>query len=91
MILVDLPHGSKPIGCKWVFRRKYNTDGSLQTFKSRLVVKGFKQKEGIDYFDTYASVARITSIRVLMALASIFDLYVHQMDVKTAFLNGDLE
>jgi hypothetical protein len=90
-ILVDLPHGSKPIGCKWVFRRKYNTDGSLQTFKSRLVVKGFKQKEGIDYFDTYASVARITSIRVLMALASIFDLYVHQMDVKTAFLNGDLE
>jgi len=56
-----------------------------------LVAKGFKQKEGIDYFDTYAPVARITSIRVLMALASIFDLYVHQMDVKTAFLNGNLE
>jgi hypothetical protein len=90
-ILVDLPHGSKPIGCKWVFRRKYNTDGSLQTFKTRLVAKSFKQKEGIDYFDTYAPVARITSIRVLMELASIFDLYVHQMDVKTAFLNGDLE
>jgi hypothetical protein len=90
-ILVDLPHGSKPIGCKWVFRRKYNTYGSLQTFKVRLVAKGFKQKEGIDYFDTYAQVARITSIRVLMALASIFDLYVHQMNVKTAFLNGDLE
>jgi hypothetical protein len=90
-VLVDLPHGSKPIGCKWVFRKKYNTDGSLQTFKGRLVAKGFKQKEGIDYFDTYAPVARITSIRVLMALASIFDLYVHQMDVKTAFLNGDLD
>jgi hypothetical protein len=90
-ILVDLPSGSKPIGCKWMFRRKYNTDGSLQTFKARLVAKGFRQKKGIDYFDTYAPVARITSIRVLLALASIFNLYVHQMDVKTAFLNGDLD
>ena len=71
-VLVDLVVGSKPIGCKWVFRRKYNSDGSLQTFKARLVVKGFKQKEGIDYFDTYALVARITSIRVLMSLASIY-------------------
>ena len=90
-ILVDLPKGSRPIGCKWVFRRKYNTDGSLQTFKARLVAKGFKQKEGIDYFDTYAPVARITSIRVLFALASTYKLYIHQMDVKTAFLNGDLD
>ena len=89
-ILVDLPPGSKPIGCKWVFRKKYATDGSVQTFKARLVAKGFRQKEGIDYFDTYAPVARITSIRVLLALASMFDLCVHQMDVKTAFLNGDL-
>ena len=71
-VLVDLPSSTKPIGCKWVFRRKYNTDGSLQTFKAILVAKGFKQKEGIDYFDTYAPVARITSIRVLFALASIY-------------------
>jgi hypothetical protein len=90
-ILIDLPLGSKPIGCKWVFRRKYNTDGSLQTFKAKLVANGFRQKEGIYYFDTYAPVARIASIRVLLALASIFNLYVHQMDVKTAFLNGDLD
>ena len=89
-VLVDLPPSSKPIGCKWVFRRKYNTDGSLQTFKARLVTKGFRQK-GVDYFDTYAPVARITSIRVLFALASIHDLYIHQMDVKTTFLNGDLD
>ena len=89
-VLVDLPPGSKPIGCKWVFRRKYNTDGSLQTFKARLVAKGFRQKEGLDYFDTYAPVARMTSIRTLIALASIYKLHIHQMDVKTAFLNGDL-
>ena len=49
-VLVDLPTGSKPIGCKWVFRRKFNIDGSIQTFKSRLVAKGFKHREGIGYF-----------------------------------------
>ena len=90
-VLVDLPQGSKAIGCKWVFRRKYNTDGSIQTFKARLVAKGFKQKKGIDYFDTYAPVARLTSIRILFALASLYNLHVHQMDVKTTFLNGDLD
>ena len=89
-VLVDLPPSCKPIGCKWVFKRKYKTDGSLQTSKARLVAKGFRQK-GVDYFDTYASVARTTSIRVLFALASIHDLYIHQMDVKTTFLNGDLD
>ena len=88
--LINLPPASKPIGCKWVFRKKYHTDGMLHTYKAKLVAKGFQQKEGIDYFDTYAPVARITSIRVIFALASIYDLYVHQMDVKTAFLNGDL-
>ena len=56
-----------------------------------MVAKGFTQKKGVDYFDTYSLVARITSIRVLFALASIYKLYVHQMDVKTAFLNGDLK
>ncbi|KAK4400878.1 Copia protein [Sesamum angolense] len=89
-VLTDLPPGSKAIGCKWVFRRKYNTDGSIQTFKARLVAKGFKQKEGVDYFDTYAPIAQIASIRVLLALASTYQLNVHQMDVKTAFLNGEL-
>ena len=89
--IVDLPQGCKAIGCKWIFRKKYHTDGSIQTFKARLVAKGFRQKEGIDYFDTYAPVARTTTIRVLFALASLHNLYVHQMDVKTAFLNGDLD
>ena len=88
--LVDLPPASKPIGCKWVFRKKYHIDGTLHSYKARLVAKGFRQKEGIDYCDTYAPVARITSIRIIFALASIYNLHVHQIDVKTAFLNGDL-
>lgn len=70
-IIVDLPQGHKAIKCKWVFRKKFNTDGSLQTFKVMIVAKGFTHKEGIDYFDTCAPIARITSIRVLIALASI--------------------
>jgi len=74
-----------------VFIRKYNTDGFIQTFKARLVAKGFTQKEGVDYFDTYSLVARIISIKVLFTLASIYTLYVHQMDVKTTFLYGDLK
>ena len=73
-----------------VFKYKYNTNGSIQAFKARLVAKSFRQKEGIDYFDTYTPVAKITSIRVLLALASNNNLFVHQMDVKTTFLNGDL-
>ncbi|XP_071939284.1 uncharacterized protein [Coffea arabica] len=89
-VLVDLPQGSKPIGCKWVFCKKYVTDGTILTYKARLVAKGYRQKEEIDYFDTYTPVARITSVRILLALASVFSLHVHQMDVKTAFLNGDL-
>ena len=88
---MDLPTGSKLIGCKWVFRRKDNSNESIQTFKARLVEKGFKQREGVVYFDTNAPVAKITSIRVFLALTSIYKLIVHQMDVKTTFLNGDLD
>ena len=87
--LVNLPPGSKPIRCKWVFQRKYHTNGMIQTFKARLVAKGFKQRDGVDYFDTYALVARITSTRTLFPLTSIHNLFVHQMDVKTVFLNED--
>lgn len=80
--LLDLLKGSRPIGCKWVFRKKYHRDGTLKAYKDRLVVKGFIQKEDVDYFDTYAPVARTTRIRVLFALASLNNRIVHQMDVK---------
>ena len=90
-VLTDLPPGAKPIGCKWIFKKKLNTNGSIDKFKARLVAKGYKQRHGVDYFDTYAPVARISSIRCLIALASIHKLVIHQMDAKTAFLNEDLE
>ena len=89
--LVDLPPGCKIIGCKWVLRKKLKPDGSIDKFKARLVAKGFKQKADFDFFDTFSSVTRITSIRLLIAIAAIFDLKIHQMDVKTTFLNGNLE
>ncbi|GKD36880.1 zinc finger, CCHC-type containing protein [Tanacetum coccineum] len=90
-VLVDLPPGLKPLGCKWIFKRKLKVDGTIGKLKARLVIQGFKQKSGIDYFDTYAPVTRISTIRLLIAMTSIHNMIIHQMDVKTAFLNGDLE
>ena len=88
--LTDLPEGAKPISCKWIFKRKFCPDGTIERYKARLVAKGFSQKEGIDFFDIYAPVCRISTIRVLIAWAAIKWLVIHQMDVKTNFLNGDL-
>ena len=89
--LVPLPKGRKAIGNRWVFRVKENQAGEVERFKSRLVAKGFSQKRGIDYDETFAPVAKFTSIRILFSLASKYSLSVHQMDVKTAFLNGILD
>ena len=66
-------------------------DGTIDKYKARLIVKGYKQKEGLDYFETFSPVTRITSIRILIALAAVYDLKIDQMDVKTTFLNGELE
>ncbi|KAL8102636.1 hypothetical protein AgCh_027234 [Apium graveolens] len=89
--LSDLPPGCKALGNKWIFKRKMNVDGTIDKFNARLVIQGFRQKEGIDYFDTYALVARTSTIRLLIALAAIHSLVIHQMDVKTAFFNGELD
>lgn len=89
--LVDLSKDRKPIGCKWVLKKKLKLDGTIDIYKARLVAKGFTQKEGIDYEETYSSVAKFTSIRILMSIVAHLDLELHQMDVKTTFLNGELK
>eukprot|EP00253_Pinus_taeda_P009013 PITA_09013 len=89
--LVELPNGAKAIGCKWVFTTKKDSLGNIERYKARFVAKGFTQKEGIDYTETFSPVSKKYSLQIIMALVAHFDLELQQMDVKTTFLNGDLE
>ncbi|KAK8574323.1 hypothetical protein V6N13_016124 [Hibiscus sabdariffa] len=89
--LVEPPEGVKPIGCKWVFKKKNDIDGNVQTYKGQLVAKGFRQIHGVDYDETFSLVAMFKSIRILLVVAAFHDYEIWQMDVKTAFLNGKLE
>ncbi|RVW94715.1 Retrovirus-related Pol polyprotein from transposon TNT 1-94 [Vitis vinifera] len=89
--LVPLPVGTKPIGCKWIFKTKRDSNGNVERYKARLVAKGFTQKEGIDFKETFSPVSTKNSFRIIMALVAHYDLELHQMDVKTAFLNGDID
>ncbi|KAH9686018.1 hypothetical protein KPL70_014192 [Citrus sinensis] len=89
--LVDLPPNRKAIGNKWVFQIKHKADGTIEIYKARLVMKGYTQQEGVDYEETFSPVVRFASIRLILAIVAHLDLELHQMDVKTAFLNGELE
>lgn len=89
--LVQLPESRKTLGVKWVYRTKLKQNGEVEKYKARLVVKGYKQKYGVDYEEIFAPVTRLETVRLLLALAAQNDWKVHQMDVKSAFLNGYLE
>ncbi|UYV62645.1 hypothetical protein LAZ67_2001397 [Cordylochernes scorpioides] len=88
---VTLPSDRKAIACKWVYKIKQNADGSNKMFKARLVAKGYSQKPGLDYGETFSPVVKFDSIRTILSLCASLDMEMIQLDVKSAFLNGDLE
>lgn len=88
--LCELPAGRKAVTCKWVFKLKYKSNGNIDKYKARLVARGFSQEKGFDYNETYSPTAKLTTFRVLLSIANHFGYFVHQMDVKCAFLNGQL-
>ncbi|MCO5588521.1 hypothetical protein L7F22_042478 [Adiantum nelumboides] len=89
--LVPLPKGKKPIGCRWVYKVKHNRDGRVSRYKTRLVAKGYAQTYGIDYEEMFALVAKMATVRAVIAVVAAKCWILHQMDVKNAFLHGDLQ
>ena len=85
--LVELPKGCRPIGCKWVYKIKRDSNGQVERYKARLVAKGYSQREGIDFKETFSPVSTKDSLRIIIAIVAHFDLELNQMDVSTAFLN----
>jgi Reverse transcriptase (RNA-dependent DNA polymerase) len=89
--IVPLPEGMKSIGCKWIFKTKKDSEGNVERYKVRLVAKRFTQKKYIDFTKTLSSVSTKESFRIIMDLVAHFDLELYQMDVKTVFLNDDID
>ena len=89
--LVDIPSGRTTIGNKWVFKVKCKADGSIDKYKAHLVVEGYTQREGIDHGDKFSLIVRFASICLILTIVAHLDLELFQMDVKTMFLNGDLD
>ena len=88
---MDLPEGKNAIGSKWVFKTKMNADASISKYKARLVAQGFAQQHGIDYEETFAPVVKYVSLRTVFAIANQCNMDMHQMDVNSAYLNGDID
>jgi Reverse transcriptase (RNA-dependent DNA polymerase) len=89
--IIPLPHAKKIVGCKWVFKIKYNCNETVDRYKARLVAKSYTQTYGLDYVETFALVAKINIIRVLFSIAVNQGWKLHQLDVKNAFLQGTLK
>jgi histone deacetylase 1/2 len=89
--LVELPRGHHIIGCKWVFKVKHKSDGTIDRYKARLVAKGFTQRAGIDYTDTFSPVVKPTTVRLILSIAVSRGWALRQVDVQNAFLHGDIQ
>ena len=89
--LVELPEGKKPLPCKWVYKKKFTSNDPAPKYKARLVAKGFKQQHGVDFDEIFSPVVKMTTLRTVLGLVAIEDMELVQMDVKIAFLHGDLE